>query len=104
MAPTKQEWKPCSHCGRKEATPDDKERKGFEVKITEKSGMHHISCPCGIITKLCRDKLILHSVWDSRPNKPVKIPVITVTHSKTAKVDPSLLDTGDDKTDIPDVF
>jgi hypothetical protein len=96
------EWQNCAHCGAKDATGT--EDKGYKRIITDKTAMQYITCPCGIITRLCRDELILKSVWNSRPNKPVKIPIIEVKSSKTTHVDPELLSTGDNKTEPPDEF
>lgn len=65
----------CSHCGAK-----DEGENSFTVRRFEKSGCWQLSCPCGIMTKLCMTKDELQSVWNSRPGKKVEVPVVEVKH------------------------
>jgi hypothetical protein len=37
-----------------------------------------ISCPCGIMTKICKTDLHLNAVWNSRPKKLVTVPKVEV--------------------------
>jgi hypothetical protein len=62
----------CAHCGRSENE--------FQHKVTS-SAHHQISCPCGVITKLCQTIQDLQKIWNSRPKQPFEIPEISVKHA-----------------------
>lgn len=80
----KKEFVQCAHCGRQ----NDK-LEGFAVSINiGKSLMCRISCPCGIMTKLCETRGDLQSVWNSRPKKPFVQPVVSVKHAGPRGVEP----------------
>jgi hypothetical protein len=81
MAPPKKEYIQCAHCGRKQQKINDsKQSDGFIVKRVKEGKFYMISCPCGIITKLCHEKYELQAVWNSRPKKPFEPPQLTVKH------------------------
>jgi len=101
MAAKAKEFRDCTHCGASDATGTDEA--GFKVIMT-KQARRYISCPCGIMTRICPDIESLKEVWNSRPGKRYVKPVIEVKSPLTTKVDPSLLSTGDDTTKIPDEF
>jgi len=90
--PARKDFLRCKSCGRQQ--PADDPDNGFKVVITT-TGSHKISCPCGIMTKLCPTKQHLQSVWNSAPGKPVPLPKVEVKHPKTHHINPD---------DIPDAF
>lgn len=80
----KKEFVQCAHCGRQNDT-----EKGFVVsKEIGATLMCRISCPCGVMTKLCNTIGDLQAVWNSRPKKPFVQPVLKVTHSGPRGAEP----------------
>jgi hypothetical protein len=75
MAASKKEYLQCSHCGRKNRNDQDG-ADGFSVR--EYNMGLQISCPCGIMTKICKTDLHLKAVWNSRPKKLVTVPKVEV--------------------------
>ena len=78
MAPPKKEFYNCAHCGRGMAA--DETQDGYQYRKPADGIMHQISCPCGIITRMCKRKEELQVVWNSKPKKPFVPEEIKVTH------------------------
>ncbi len=78
----------CEHCGRVDSSYMLPADKSFTHRIITSQASHQISCPCGIMTKLCKSLQELQVVWNSRPGKPFHIPKITVTHPEARGLEP----------------
>jgi hypothetical protein len=88
----KREYNNCKYCGATQSeiggfTPEP----GKFVVLVSPMGHHHISCHCGILTKLCLTKDDLKVLWNSSPKKRLKAPKVSVKHPKTKHVDPSIV-------------
>ncbi len=71
----------CSHCGRSIASDKGKGKGGFNYRSQIGLNlMHQISCPCGVMTKLCQTLEDLQIVWNSRPGKKIEKVKIQVKH------------------------
>jgi len=78
MAPPKKDFYNCAHCGR--AMTVDADKDGYHYNVKSDASMHQISCPCGIMTKLCETKGDLQEIWNSKPKKKFVQEKIKITH------------------------
>ena len=79
MAAKKKEFKQCHHCGRDIAGSENPD--GFKVRRPGGGSFYQLSCPCGIMTRLCHTKEEAQAIWHSRPGKPVKKTKLEVKHT-----------------------
>lgn len=77
---------PCPCCGR--IQKDDGENKSGYVYKSVGDGWHHVSCPCGLMTRLFDNRTDLLICWNSRPDKILLRPVISVKHAGTRGMEP----------------
>lgn len=68
MAAPKKDFYNCAHCGRPMSAKSGDN--GYVYIVKSDKMMHQISCPCGMLTKLCQTKGQLQEVWNSKPKKP----------------------------------
>ena len=78
MAPPKKDFYNCAHCGRTMSATEGDD--GYNYRKPADGIMHQISCPCGIMTKMCKKKGELQEVWNSKPKKSFVAEKITVKH------------------------
>lgn len=79
----------CNNCGRSLASDKGKGKGGFVYRSGIGPNLNHqISCPCGIMTKLCQTLDRLQAIWNSKPNKIVEPEKFEVTFPDTRGMDP----------------
>jgi len=84
----------CKCCGRKQHHKDPSKRFKYIIRRNGIHSSHSISCPCGIMTRMCQNVEQLQVIWNSKPRARFEPPRVRVTHPPSPSLTQDQLDQG----------